>query len=86
MKKPGLGLASLRMSFMGRSAPGAKGGVATAGGVALTGADAGEGVARGSVCACEVFKASKVLHATDMKEIFKKGDFIALTTMRISKN
>jgi len=67
---------------MGRSAPGAAGGVGeAAGGVALAGADAGEGGAGGSVCACEVFKASKVLHATDMKEIFKKDDFIALTTM-----
>ena len=78
MKKPGVDLASFRMSFMGRSAPGAAGGVAgAAGGVALAGAvagAAGEGV---GVCECEGLQASRLKHATDIKESLKQGDFRA---------
>ena len=52
MKKPGLDLASFRMSFMGRSAPGTAGGAAEpAGGVALAGADVGAAGVGGAVCA-----------------------------------
>ena len=78
MKKPGDDLASFRMSFMGRSAPGAAGGVAgAAGGVALAGAvtgAAGEGV---GVCECEGLQAIRLNHATDIKESLKQGDFRA---------
>ena len=66
------------MSFMGRSVPGAPGGVAgTAGGVVLAGAvagAAGEGV---GVCECEGLQASRLKHATDIKESLKQGDFNA---------
>jgi hypothetical protein len=78
VKKPGVDLASFRMSFMGRSAPGAAGGVAeAAGGVALAGADAGAAGEGGGVCDCEGLQASKLKHATDMKESLKQGDFNA---------
>ena len=78
MKKPGLGLASFRMSFMGRKAPGAAGGVAAgAGGVAVTGVDAGGVFEEGTVCDCEEPQASKLMQATDMKESLKQGDFSA---------
>ena len=77
MKKPGIDLASLRMSFMGRSAPGAAGGEAAAGGVAFAGALAGaEGVV-GVVCECEGIQASRLKHATDIKESLKQGDLNA---------
>jgi hypothetical protein len=66
------------MSFMGRNVPGAAGGVAgAAGGVALAGAvagAAGEGV---GVCEYERFQASRLKHATDIKESLEQGDFRA---------
>jgi len=63
---------------MGRKAPGAAGGVAEAeGGVALAGADAGAAGAGGAVCACEGLQASRLMHATDMIESLKQGDFNA---------
>ena len=78
MKKPGDDLASFRMSFMGRSAPGAAGGVAgAAGGVALTDAVAGAAGEGGGVCECEGLQASRLKHATDIKESLKQGDFRA---------
>jgi hypothetical protein len=78
VKKPGVDLASFRISFMGRKAPGAAGGVAEAvGGVALAGADAGAAGAGGAVCACEGLQASRLMHATDMIENLKQGDFNA---------
>ena len=78
MKKPGVDLASFRMSVIGRSAPGAAGGVAeAAGGVALAGADAGAAGEGGGVCDCEGLQASKLKHTTDMKESLKQGDFNA---------
>ena len=78
MKKPGDDLASLRMSFMGRKAPGAAGGVAAgAGGVAVAGVDEGGVFEEGTVCDCEGPQASKLMHATDMKVSLKQGDFNA---------
>ena len=78
MKKPGIDLASFRMSFMGRKAPGAAGGVAAgAGGVAVTGVDSGALLGEGAVCDCEGPQASKLMHATDMKVSLKQGDFNA---------
>ena len=72
------------MSFMGRNAPGAAGGAEeTAGGDALAGADVGEAGTGATVCACEVLKASKLMHATDIKESLKQGDFNAITAMRV---
>ena len=70
------------MSFMGRSAPGAAGGVAgAAGGVArgvpLAGADAGAAGEGGGVCDCEGLQASRLKHATDIKESLKQVDFNA---------
>ena len=66
------------MSFMGRSAPGAAGGVAgAAGGVALAGAVAGATGEGGGVCECEGLQASRLKHATDIKESLKQGDFNA---------
>ena len=66
------------MSFMGRSAPGAAGGVAGApGGVALAGAVAGATGEGGGVCECEGLQASRLKHATDIKESLKQGDFNA---------
>ena len=54
---------------MGRKAPGAEGGVAAdAGGVAVTGVDAGGVLEEGTVCDCEGPQASKPIHATDIKE------------------
>ena len=53
-------------------------GVAEAeGGVALAGADAGAAGAGGAVCACEGLQASRLMHATDMIESLKQGDFNA---------
>ena len=78
MKKPGIDLASFRMSFMGRKVPGAAGGVAEgAGGVAVTGVDAGGVLEEGTVCDCEGPQASKLMHATTIKESLKQGDFNA---------
>ena len=78
MKKPGIDLASFRMSFMGRKAPGAAGGVAAgAGGDAVAGVDAGGVFEEGTVCDCEGPQASKLMHATDMKVSLKQGDFNA---------
>lgn len=78
MKKPGIDLASFRMSFMGRKAPGAAGGVAAgAGGVAVAGVDAVGVFEEGTVCDCEGPQASKLKHATDMKVSLKQGDFNA---------
>ena len=78
MKKPGDDLASFSMSFMGRSAPWAAGGVAgAAGGVALAGAVAGAAGEGGGVCECEGLQASRLKHATDIKESLKQGDFRA---------
>jgi hypothetical protein len=63
---------------MGRKAPGAEGGVAAgAGGVAVTGVDAGGVLEEGTVCDCEGPQASKLMHATDMKVSLKQGDFNA---------
>ena len=61
---------------MGRKAPGAAGGVAAgAGVVAVDGVDAGEVLEEGTVCDCEGPQASKLMHATDIKESLKQGDF-----------
>ena len=66
------------MSFMGRSAPGAAGDVAgAAGGVALAGAVAGAAGEGGGVCECEGLQASRLKHATYIKESLKQGDFRA---------
>jgi len=63
---------------MGRNAPGAAGGVAdAAGGEALAGADAAAAGAGGAVCAFEGLQASRLIHATDMTESLKQGDFNA---------
>ena len=52
MKKPVVELASFKISFMGRNAPGAAVVVAAAaGGVAMAGADAGAAGVGGAVCA-----------------------------------
>ena len=83
MKKPGIGLASLRMSFMGRSAPGAAGGAGAAavgGEVTLSGVVA---VAAGGVCACEALQANKQINETASDVSLKLSDFIAITAMRI---
>ena len=69
---------------MGRSAPGAAGGVAeAAGGVALAGADAGADGEGGAVCACEGLQAKRLMHAKDTRERLKQGDFNSLTAMKI---
>ena len=63
---------------MGRSAPGAAGGVAgAAGGVTLAGAIDGAAGEGGGVCECEGLQAIRVKHATDIKESLKQGDFRA---------
>jgi len=63
---------------MGRKAPGAMGGVAAgAGGVAVTGVDAGGLFEEGTVCDCEGPQASKLMHAADIKASLKQGDFNA---------
>ena len=78
MKKPGDDLASFRMSFIGRSAPGVAGGEAgAAGGVALAGAVAGAAGEGDGVCECEGIQASRLMHTTDIKESLKQGDFRA---------
>ena len=59
---------------MGRSAPGAAG---AAGGVTLAGAVAGAAGVGGGVCECEGLQAIRVMHATDIKEGLKQGDFRA---------
>ena len=63
---------------MGRSAPGAAGGVAgAAGGVTLAEAVDGAAGEGGGVCECEGLQAIRVKHATDIKESLKQGDFRA---------
>jgi len=63
---------------MGRKAPGAAGGVAAgAGGVAVAGVDAGGEFEEGTGCDCEGPQASKLMHATAIKESLKQGDFNA---------
>ena len=63
---------------MGRSAPGAAGGVAgAAGGVTLAGEIDGAAGEGGGVCECEGLQAIRVKHATDIKESLKQGDFRA---------
>ena len=63
---------------MGRSAPGAAGGVAgAAGGVTLAGAIDGAAGEGDGVCECEGLQAIRVKHATDIKESLKQGDFRA---------
>jgi len=48
-----------------------------AGGVALTDAVAGAAGEGGGVCECEGLQASRLKHATDIKESLKEGDFRA---------
>ena len=69
------------MSFMGRSAPGVAGGVAAARGVAFAGALAGAVGEGGVVCECEGLQASRLKHATYIKESLKQGDFNAWKAM-----
>jgi len=67
------------MSFIGRKAPGAAGGEAAAAvGVAEEGAVAGAVDAAGGVCACDVLKARKLVHAMLMNVSLKQGFFIAI--------
>jgi len=48
-----------------------------AGGVALAGAVAGAAGKGGVVCECEGLQASRLKHATDIRESLKQGDFRA---------
>jgi hypothetical protein len=45
--------------------------------VALAGAIAGAAGEGGGVCECEGLQASRLKHATDIKESLKQGDFRA---------
>ena len=74
MKKPGKDLASFKMSFMGRSAPGAAGGAAVD--TAAAGAEPLAGVAVGTAgdWACTDDKVQRLKQAADSRERLKRVD------------
>ncbi len=83
-----MALASLKMSFMGRKAPGPAGGVALAAGAAGVGLPAGAGVAAGLLggtagdCALTVVQVIKLKQAAESHVRLKAFDFSASRAMR----
>ena len=71
-----MALASLNMSFMGRKAPGAAGGVALAAG-------AGAGAGAAGDCAFTVVQVIKLKQAAESHVRLKAFDFSASRVMRI---